>query len=91
MCIRSAAQIAGWKKVTEPVHQEGGTIFCQLWHVGCVLHNELQPGRQPPVAADNVRVFIETSPGAGILTAPSAPRELTTAELKDIRTLSNRR
>lgn len=87
--IHSAAQIAGWKKVTEAVHQEGGTIFCQLWHVGRVSHHELQPGNQPPVApsavaADNVRVFIETAPGAGILTAPSAPRELTTAEVKEI-------
>jgi N-ethylmaleimide reductase len=54
-----------------------------------VSHNELQPGKQPPVApsaiaADNVRVFIETGPGAGILTAPSEPRALTTEEVKEI-------
>ncbi|WP_223565870.1 alkene reductase [Pantoea sp. OVA07A] len=87
--IHSEAQIAGWKKVTEAVHQQGATIFCQLWHVGRVSHNELQPGKQAPVApsaiaADNVRVFIETGPGAGILTAPSEPRALTTSEVKEI-------
>lgn len=87
--IHSAEQIAGWKKVTAAVHQEGGTIFCQLWHVGRVSHSELQPGKQPPVApsavpATGVRVFIETGPGEGILTAPDAPRELTTAEVKEI-------
>ncbi len=87
--IHSEAQIAGWKKVTEAVHQEGGIIFCQLWHVGRVSHNELQPGKQPPVApsavaATSVRVFIETGPAAGMLTAPSEPRELTTQEVKEI-------
>ena len=87
--IHSAQQIAGWKRVTEAVHQEGSIIFCQLWHVGRVSHSELQPGKQPPVApssvaATNVRVFIETGPGAGILTAPSQPRELTTQEVKEI-------
>ncbi|UQY46396.1 alkene reductase [Mixta hanseatica] len=87
--IHSEAQIAGWKKVTDAVHQENGTIFCQLWHVGRVSHNALQPGMAPPVApsaitATGVRVFIETGPGEGILTAPSEPRELSTQEVKDI-------
>lgn len=93
--IHSEAQIAGWKKVTEAVHQEGATLFCQLWHVGRVSHNELQPGKEAPVApsaiaADNVRVFIETGPGAGMLTAPSEPRALTNAEVKEIVALYRR-
>ena len=25
-------QVEGWKKVTDAVHEEGGAIFCQLWH-----------------------------------------------------------
>jgi len=29
--IHSAAQIAGWKRVTEAVHDRGGRIFLQLW------------------------------------------------------------
>ncbi|WP_434671005.1 alkene reductase (plasmid) [Klebsiella sp. B345] len=87
--IHSEAQIAGWKKVTDAVHQEGGTIFCQLWHVGRVSHNTLQPGMQSPVApsvvaATGVRVFIETGPGVGMLTAPSEPRELSTQEVKEM-------
>ncbi|WP_380181602.1 alkene reductase [Kalamiella sp. sgz302252] len=87
--IHSAEQIAGWKKVTEAVHQEGGTLFCQLWHVGRVSHSELQPAKLQPVAPSavavtGVRVFIETGPGEGMLTAPSEPRELTTAEVKEI-------
>ena len=87
--IHSEAQIEGWRKVTDAVHAEGGTLFCQLWHVGRVSHNELQPEKQPPVApsgvaASGVRVFIETGPGAGVLTEPSMPRALTTSEVKEI-------
>ncbi|MGC6388788.1 alkene reductase [Ewingella sp. S1.OA.A_B6] len=87
--IYSDEQITGWKKVTEAVHREGGILYCQLWHVGRVSHNELQPGKQAPVApsavtATGVRVFIETGLGEGMLTSPSEPRELTTVEVKEI-------
>ncbi|CAH9057496.1 N-ethylmaleimide reductase [Pseudoalteromonas sp. CIP111854] len=32
------AQVDGWKKVTTAVHNAGGKIFAQLWHVGRVAH-----------------------------------------------------
>ena len=32
--IYSAAQVAGWKKVTDSVHGADGRIFLQLWHGG---------------------------------------------------------
>lgn len=85
--IYSPAQIAGWRAVTDAVHEQGGVIFCQLWHVGRVSHTSLQPGQQPPVApsalpATAVKVFIETGPHAGALVAPSTPRALATAEVK---------
>jgi 2,4-dienoyl-CoA reductase-like NADH-dependent reductase (Old Yellow Enzyme family) len=34
--IWSQEQVEGWKLVTEAVHQAGGRIFLQLWHVGRV-------------------------------------------------------
>ncbi|EDP57867.1 alkene reductase [Vibrio sp. AND4] len=34
----NAEQIAGWKKVTDAVHANGGKIFAQLWHTGRVAH-----------------------------------------------------
>src|ERR1700716_1554336 len=36
--IHATAQIEGWKQVTAAVHEAGGRIFCQLWHVGRVSH-----------------------------------------------------
>lgn len=87
--IYSPEQIAGWKKVTEAVHKEGGIIFAQLWHVGRVSHTTLQPDGGAPIApsaiqAKAVKVFIETGPGQGALAEPSVPRELTTAEVKEL-------
>lgn len=87
--IYTPEQIAGWKKVTERVHQQGGVIFAQLWHVGRVSHTSLQPGEGAPVApsaipATNVKVFIETGPGTGALAEPSAPRALSTDEVREL-------
>lgn len=49
--IHSAAQVAGWKKVTEAVHARGGRIFLQLWHVGAVSHPDFHGGALPVSAS----------------------------------------
>lgn len=87
--IYSPEQIAGWRKVTDAVHAQGNIIFAQLWHVGRVSHTSLQPDGAAPVApsaiaANNVKVFIETGSGSGTLAEPSMPRALTTAEVKEL-------
>lgn len=53
--IHSAAQIAGWKHVTDAVHAKGGSIFLQLWHVGRISHRSHQPAGELPVAPSAVR------------------------------------
>lgn len=45
--IYSLEQVAGWKKVTEAVHKEGGLIFIQLWHVGRISHPDFHNGELP--------------------------------------------
>lgn len=45
--IYSAEQVTGWKKVTDAVHQAGGRIFLQLWHVGRVSHSLWLNGERP--------------------------------------------
>ncbi len=87
--IYTQEQIEGWKKVTSAVHAKGGIIFAQLWHVGRVSHNAIQPNGDAPIApsairADGVNVFIETGPGEGELAEPSDPRALTTDEVKEL-------
>jgi N-ethylmaleimide reductase len=53
--IHSAAQIEGWRRVTDAVHARGGKIFLQLWHVGRISHPLLQPDGALPVAPSAVR------------------------------------
>ena len=41
--IATDEQLAGWKKVVDAVHKEGGKIMPQLWHVGSLR----KPGTEP--------------------------------------------
>ena len=53
--IFTAAQVAGWRIVTDAVHAARGRIFCQLWHVGRISHPDLQIGGALPVAPSAIR------------------------------------
>lgn len=48
--IYSKEQVEGWRLVTDAVHERGGRIFLQLWHVGRISHPSLQPDGVLPVA-----------------------------------------
>lgn len=43
--IWSDAQVEGWKPIVEAVHQAGGRIMLQLWHMGRVVHSSFNDGR----------------------------------------------
>ncbi len=45
--IWSDQQVEGWKQVTQAVHQAGGRIFLQLWHVGRISDPVFLNGDQP--------------------------------------------
>ncbi len=45
--IHSPEQIAGWRRVTDAVHQAGGRLFLQVWHGGRACHPLLNDGAQP--------------------------------------------
>ncbi len=45
--IWSEEQVQGWKLVTEAVHQRGGRIFLQLWHVGRISDPMFLNGELP--------------------------------------------
>ncbi|MCK4704825.1 MAG: alkene reductase [Gammaproteobacteria bacterium] len=81
--IHSAAQIEGWKAVTAAVHDKGGHIFLQLWHVGRISHPSLQPEGQLPVAPSAIKPAGDAFTYEG-LQAFVKPRALTTDELAGI-------
>jgi len=47
----SDEQVEGWKLVTDAVHQAGGVIFAQLWHVGRVSDPSFLNGDAPVSAS----------------------------------------
>ena len=63
--IHSAEQVAGWKRVTDAVHDAGGRIFLQLWHVGRISHPSFQPDDALPVAPSAIRPEGEVSTADG--------------------------
>ena len=73
--IHSAEQVTGWQKVTDAVHQQGGRIFLQLWHVGRISHPSLQPDGALPVAPSAIKPEGEaiTYEGPQPFVTPPAP------------------
>jgi 2,4-dienoyl-CoA reductase-like NADH-dependent reductase (Old Yellow Enzyme family) len=45
--IWNEAQEEAWKPITEAVHQAGGRIMLQLWHMGRVVHSSFLGGAKP--------------------------------------------
>ncbi len=80
-------QLDGWKRVTEAVHDGGGRIFVQLWHVGRVSHRDLQPDGGQPVAPSAITAKTRTvliRDGVPAFVATSEPRALDVGELPEI-------
>jgi len=57
--IWNGEQMSGWAKITQAVHNAGGHIVCQLWHVGRVSHPSVQPDNGLPVAPSAIRPDFE--------------------------------
>lgn len=83
--IYTSDQIAGWRRVTDAVHAEGGAIFSQLWHVGRNSHTSHQRDGHPPVSSVARRSRTETwafdDLGTEKRLPTSVPRALETEEV----------
>ena len=82
--IYTDEQVAGWQRVTEAVHQAGGRIFLQLWHMGRISHPSFQPGGGLPIAPSAIapqsgQALTETGPQPYV-----TPRALEKEELPGI-------
>lgn len=78
--IYTQEQVEGWKLVTKAVHDKGGKIFAQLWHVGRISHPDFHNGELPlaPSAINpneksyTVNGFVDTV----------TPKEMTLADIQ---------
>lgn len=78
--IYSPAQIESWKKVTDAVHSEGGTIIAQIWHVGRVTHHELAGGLPPQAPS-----AIQAEGVVPRFRKPyDVPEEMTTGDIQEV-------
>ncbi|HEY1177773.1 MAG TPA: alkene reductase, partial [Phytomonospora sp.] len=73
-------QSEAWKPVTDTVHEAGGRIFAQLWHVGRLSHPTLHPDGDTPLAPSAVAApgltHLEHGKGAFV-----TPRAMTRADI----------
>ncbi|MDO9414757.1 alkene reductase [Pararhizobium sp.] len=80
--------LAGWKKVTDGVHQAGGKIVVQMWHVGRISHTSLQPDGGKPVAPSAIvaksKTYLVNEDGTGSFAETSEPRALEFSEIPGI-------
>jgi N-ethylmaleimide reductase len=80
--IYNNEQIAGWKKVLAKVHEKGGVMYNQLWHVGRVSHTWFHNGDAPVSSSAKNADSKAFTPDGFVPT--STPRALTTDEVRDV-------
>jgi N-ethylmaleimide reductase len=81
--IYTEEHAAAWLEITRAVHEVGGRIVVQLWHVGRMSHVSLQKDGAAPVAPSAIQaddeVFTLDGPAR-----PSMPRALEIGEIRAI-------
>jgi N-ethylmaleimide reductase len=80
--IFSAAQVAGWKKVTDAVHAAGTKIFIQFMHTGRIGHPNNLPAGATVVGPSAVAAAGEIYTDAEGPKAHATPKAMTDADLK---------
>jgi len=63
--IYTNEMVEGWKQVVKAVHDKGGVIFLQLWHMGRASHSSFHNGK-PAVAPSAIKIneeYIHTPTG----------------------------
>ncbi len=80
--IYSDAQVEGWKKITDAVHQAGSKIVAQIWHVGRVSHPDLTGGVQP-IAPSPIAPGLPAYTRNGKVDVP-VPREMSAQDISTV-------
>ncbi len=80
--IHTDEQVESWEKVTDAVHDEGGKIFAQIWHVGRISHPYFHDG-DLPVAPSPIRPEGQAFTPEGMIDFEE-PRALDTDEIPGI-------
>jgi N-ethylmaleimide reductase len=80
----SEEQVAAWRPIVQAVHDAGGRIVAQLWHMGRIVHPDYLGGAQP------VSASATTAPGkAYTYDGPKPYVESRALEIHEIREIIN--
>jgi len=79
----TAAQVAGWRTVTDAVHGAGGRIFAQLFHTGRVAVPAFLPDHAQPVGPSAIAIEGQTYTDGGMVDFV-VPRALDIGEIPGI-------
>ena len=86
--IHSAAQVAGWRLVTDEVQAAGGRMFLQLWHVGRMSHPSFHVDGKPvapsALSPDAQVWVVDPATGVGRMVDCPVPRALGTDEIAGV-------
>ncbi|MCK0508189.1 alkene reductase [Aromatoleum anaerobium] len=82
--IHSAEQIAGWRKVTDAVHREGGCITLQIMHVGRIASQLNKAPGTETVAPSAIQAAGRIFTDAAGMVPHDVPRALRTDEIPGI-------
>ncbi len=78
----SAAQVAGWKRITDAVHAQGTKIFIQFMHCGRVGHELNLPAGARILAPSAIRADGEMYTDAEGMKPHPIPQAMTEADIK---------
>ena len=82
--IYSAEQMAGWQRVTEAVHAEGGRIVLQLMHVGRAASQHNKPAGAATVAPSALRANTQVFSDSHGLVDTDMPQALTAQGIQQV-------
>lgn len=80
--VFSAAQVAGWQRVTDAVHAQGAKMFMQLMHTGRIGHALNLPAGARVLAPSAVAAAGEIYTDAEGMKPNALPQEMTGADIK---------
>lgn len=81
--VFSPEQVAGWKKVTQSVHEKGGRIFLQIMHTGRVTHPDNLPEGGRVLAPSAISSGVEMYTLSGQKKALPTGQAMTLADIEE--------
>jgi N-ethylmaleimide reductase len=82
--IYSPEQTTAWANIVKAVHQKGGKIFAQLWHVGRTSHSSFHEKEGLPISPSAIKPEGKTFTNSWAFVPYETPREMTVFDIEQV-------